>query len=187
MKNPLVQKLISHRSINLVPCYTFVMRLSLLFIVGLITGCTHTATYPPVEGSVSVALSNSSSEPVPTIFSLVISYSHKHYGGMETIVFNLPKGINKEVYSMVSGELGDANPMSTPNEIAYHITELRLRGFSAEADVLFPQASGGYGMSTVRLATSVGGDWGVVEDRVWLILVNQPPPPNHLGSGGINP
>jgi hypothetical protein len=160
------------------------MRLAILLVMGLFTGCTHTATYPPIENLGGVDLSHSSGEPVPTIFSLVISYSHNHYGGMETVVFNLPKGIHNKVYSLVSEKLDDANPMSTQNEIAYHITELRLRGFSAEADVLFPQASGGYGMSTVRLASSVGGTWEVVDDRVWLILVNNPPLPNHLGEGG---
>ena len=105
-------------------------------------GCTPVATYPPVENKVALSFSNSANEPVPTIMADVISYAHNRFGGIDDIVFNLPEGIDKETYLIVAEKLGGATPMTSPNEIAYHIIELRVRGFHADADVVFPSTGG---------------------------------------------
>lgn len=151
--------------------------LFLLFVL-VFSGCTTIATYPPVENDAALSFSNSSIEPVPTIIADVLSYAHDHYGGMDLIVFNLPKGIDKETYTIVAKKLGGALPMTSQNEIAYHITELRLRGFSADADVVFPSTTGGYEMATIHLEASFVNPWEVTKDRVWLIPTNEPPLPN---------
>ncbi len=142
------------------------------------SGCTPVATYPPVETKAGLVFSGSVHEPVPTIMTEVVLYTHKHFGGLQTIVFNLPLGINSDTYSDVIGRISGSAPMSKVDEIAYHITELRVRGFSADADVMFPLASGGYGVATVLLKHSVSDGWVVVSDRVWLIPVDTPPVPN---------
>ncbi|MBC8309827.1 MAG: hypothetical protein H8E83_04850 [Planctomycetes bacterium] len=155
------------------------MRHLTLLIVFIFCGCSSIATYPPIESKVLLAPPNPANEPVPTIIGKVITYSHEHYGGMDSIVFNLPEGVNKKTYDIVSDLIENATPMSTTNELSYHIVELRVRGLSADADVLFPSASGNYGMATVRLKSSILGDWEVVNDRVWLIPVKTPPLPTY--------
>ena len=107
-------------------------------------------------------------------------FAHEHYGGMEIIVFNLPEGINHETYNIVSSKLSGAIPMTTPNQIAYHILELRVRGFDAEADIIFPSASGRYELATIHLDTSLFDSWAVTRDRVWLIPTNSPPLPTYI-------
>ncbi len=150
----------------------------LLLFVLVFSGCTTIATYPPIENDAALSFSNSSNEPVPTIIAGVLSYAHDHYGGMDLIVFNLPEGVDKETYAIVSKKLGGALPMTSPNEIAYHIIELRLRGFSADADVIFPSTTGGYEMATMHLEASIVDPWKVTKDRIWLIPTNEPPFPN---------
>ena len=128
-----------------------------IFVLSILVfvGCTPVATYPPVETDTALSFANSSNEPVPTILAEVILFAHEHYGGMEVIVFNLPEGINHETYNIVSSKLNGAIPMTTPNQIAYHILELRVRGFDADADIIFPSASGRYELATIHLDTSL--------------------------------
>ena len=63
-----------------------------LIVISFLSCCSPIATYPPVEVSTAVSFSNSSYEPVPTILVTTIEYAHNHYGGMETVVYNLPEG-----------------------------------------------------------------------------------------------
>ena len=154
------------------------MRILFLLWLTLCTGCANLATYPPVESESLVDLQNPASEPVPTILAETISYAHSHFGGMDIIVFNLPKGVSEEAYLLVAKKLGDAKIMSSPNQIAYHVTELRVRGFSAEADLVFPSSNGGYEEATIKLASGPFQRWGVSGDRVWLIPLKEPPAPN---------
>lgn len=155
------------------------MRNLLLLSILLFSGCSTVATYPPIETESALSFSNSAKEPVPTIMAKVLTYSHDRFGGMDVIVFNLPDGVDKETYNIVAKKLGGALPMTSPNEIAYHIIELRLRGFSADADVVFPSTTGGYEMATIRLASSIVDPWEITGDRVWLIPTNEPPAPNY--------
>jgi hypothetical protein len=155
------------------------MRTLLLLNVILFSSCAPVATYPPVENGAALTFSNSANEPVPTIMAKVLSYAHEHFGGMAIVVFNLPEGVSKETYNIVSDKLGNAIPMASPNEIAYHLTELRVRGFSADADVIFPSTTGGYEMATVHLESSLVSPWRVTRDRVWLIPTSKAPAPNY--------
>ncbi len=153
--------------------------LLLLLTMFVFVGCTPIATYPPIENDAALSFANSSNEPVPTILAEVISYAHEHFGGMEIIVFNLPEGVNSKTYDIVSEKLSGAIPMKTLNQIAYHVIELRVRGFDAEADIIFPTTGGGYGLATIHLDTSLFEAWAVTRDRVWLIPTNSPPPPHY--------
>ena len=155
------------------------MRNLLLSSILLFSGCSTVATYPPIETESALSFSNSANEPVPTIMAKILTYAHGRFGGMDVIVFNLPDGVDKETYNIVAKKLGGALPMTSPNEIAYHIIELRLRGFSADADVVFPSASGGYEMATIQLKSSLVDPWVITDDRVWLIPTSEPPTPNY--------
>ncbi|MFT4592330.1 MAG: hypothetical protein ACI9JK_000022 [Phycisphaerales bacterium] len=157
-----------------------VTSLLLCFFLG---GCAYIATYPPVESDVILSNPNSANEPVPTILAEVLLYAHSQYGGMDIIVFNLPKGMTPETYSIVSNKLGGAVPLTIDNQVAYHITELRVRGLSAEADITFPSPSGGYEEASIRLTSAPFEHWAVSDSRVWLIPSKTPPSPNILTSG----
>ncbi len=156
------------------------MRNTILLTILVLVGCTPVATYPPVETDAALSFANSSNEPVPTILADVIQYAHEHYGGMEVVVFNLPEGVNNETYHLVSEKLNGAVPMTSSNQIAYHVIELRVRGFDADADIIFPSASGGYELATIHLDSSLFDSWAVTRDRVWLIPTNNPPPPTYV-------
>ena len=157
------------------------MKYTILLVV-LIAGCTPVATYPPVETDLALTFSNSSNEPVPTIISESLKYAHEHFGGMDTIVFNLPDGVSDETYRIVSDKLGGAVPMKNSEQVSFHIIELRKRPFKAEVDIVFPSSSGNYEQATIYLASSLIEPWSVTRDRVWLVPVSKLPAPNYGGS-----
>jgi hypothetical protein len=97
---------------------------------------------------------------------------------MDEIVFNLPEGVPAETYTIVAGKIPGSAPMSGVEQLSYHVVELRKRPFRAEADIIFPSASGAYSSATVYLSASLRTPWGVVRDRVWVVPVNEIPKPN---------
>ena len=153
----------------------------LLLIVVLFSGCTPVATYPPVETDVALVFSDSSNEPIPTIFAESLRYAHEHFGGMDVIVFNLPKTVSGNTYELVSDKLGGAVPMQNQEQVSFHIIELRKRPFRAEADIIFPSTSGNYERATLYLTSSLIDPWKVARDRVWLVPVPELPSPNYGG------
>ena len=155
------------------------MRNYIFLLLFLFVGCANISTYPPVENAVVLSNPTSTSEPVPTIITEVLFYAHEHFGGMEIVVFNLPKGVENETYVMVASRLGGGIPMTSNEQVAYHITELRVRGLSADADIVFPATSGGYEEATIHLESSPFGNWGVTDERVWLIPSKTAPSPNY--------
>lgn len=150
----------------------------LLLLIVLFSGCTPVATYPPVETDVALIFSNASNEPIPTIFAEILLYTNNHFGGMDEIVFNLPKGVPTETYTIVVSKIPGSVPMSSVEQLSYHIVELRKRPFRAEADIVFPSASGAYSRATVYLSASLVRPWSVIRDRVWHVPVNEVPKPN---------
>ena len=157
------------------------MKRFLLPIV-LLSGCTPVATYPPVETDAAFVFSDSSNEPVPTIFAETLRYAHEHFGGMDIIVFNLPETVESETYALVANKLGGAVPMHNSEQVSFHVIELRKRAFHAEADIIFPSTSGNYERATLYLSSSLVQPWSVTRDRIWLIPVNELPAPNYSGS-----
>jgi len=155
------------------------------FLIVFVVGCTPIATYPPVENDVALVFSNSSNEPVPTILARTLLYAHEHFGGMDTVVFNLPEGVNKETYTIVSEKIGGAIPMETSGQLAYHVTELRKRPFHAEADIVFPAPGGQYEQATIYLSSSLAQPWSVQRERIWLVPVTTLPTPNFPTSGDV--
>lgn len=162
-------------------CYTFTMRIQYLILVTVLVGCTPIATYPPIETNAALKFSNSANEPVPTIMATAITHAHDRFGGMDKIVFNLPVGVGYETYAIVADQLGGASPMKTVGQPAYHIVELRVRGFVAEADLVFPTAAGGYKRVTIHMETSFIDPWIVTRDRIWEVPMDEPIPNIPIG------
>ena len=149
-----------------------------LIILLICASCTPIATYPPIENKTVENYSKNVNEPVITILATAFQYAFEHFGGMDTIVFNLPKGMSATAYTRVAQKLDDALPMAEPGQPAYHVVELRVRGFHADIDMFFPSASGTYEMATIHLEASLIDKWRVTRDRVWLVPVQEIPAPN---------
>ena len=160
------------------------MKTTALLIFVFIASCTPVATYPPVENSVALVFSDSSNEPIPTILEKTLVYAREHFGGMDTVVFNLPSGVNEDTYIIVAEKIGDAVPMTDPSQLAYHVTELRKRPFHAEADIIFPASGGRYEQATIYLSSSLSKPWEVKRERIWLVPITTLPVPNFPTSGG---
>ncbi len=150
----------------------------ILIILLVCVSCTPVATYPPIENKTVENYSKNVNEPVITILATAFEYAFDHFGGMEAIVFNLPRGMSATAYTRVSKKLNGALPMTEVGQPAYHVVELRVRGFSADVDMFFPSASGGYEMATIHLEASLLDKWRVTRDRVWLVPVSEIPTPN---------
>lgn len=149
-----------------------------LFILLVCASCTPIATYPPIENKAVENYSKNVNEPVITILATAFEYAFDHFGGMDPIVFNLPKGMSATAYARVSEKLNGALPMTEAGQPAYHVVELRVRGFHADVDMFFPSASGTYEMATIHLEASLIDKWHVTRDRVWLVPVTEIPSPN---------
>ena len=153
--------------------------IGLVLILLLLCSCTPVATYPPIENKTVANYSKNVNEPVITILAVAFDYAFNHFGGMDSIVFNLPKGMGKTTYDRVVQKLQNSSPMTNVDQLAYHVVELRVRGFTADLDIFFPTASGKYEMATIHLDSSLISGWGVNRDRVWLVPVNEIPKPNY--------
>lgn len=163
-------------------CYTFPMKYLLLTAITLIMSCcSPIATYPPIEVESALTFSNANFEPVPTILVTTIEYARDHFGGLETVVYNLPVGMGSETYDIVTSRVEGAKPLQENGQQAYHITELRVRGFKAEANITFP-GGGGYETATLYLSKTLSGPWKVTRERVWLIPDVVVPSPNYVGT-----
>ena len=137
--------------------------------------CSPIATFPPIETEAATKFGDAARKPVPRIMAAIINYAHEHYGWTDEIVFNLPEGVGQEAYALVNAMLINATPMTSNDQSAYHIIELRVRGFNAEADVVFPIRAGDYQMATLRLHKSTFDPWEVTYDRVWAVPIHESP------------
>ena len=153
--------------------------LLLLVLTTIFTNCSPLATYPPVEINAIAALANSSYEPIPTVIVTTIEYASTHFGGIEETVYNLPEGVSSRTYEIVGSRIPDARPVKRKGEPAYYITELRVRGLRAQAEILFPRAGGGYETATLYLSKSFTGPWKVNRERIWLIPNETAPAPTY--------
>jgi hypothetical protein len=144
----------------------------------LAAGCSPVATYPSVETNTAKAFANAAHEPTPTVIVKTLEFAHDRWGGTEEIVFNLPEGVSSGVYDIVAARMDGSRPMASEDEPAFHITELRIRGLTAQADIIFPSTANGLARATVYLETTLVDPWRVNRERVWLIPVESAPPPH---------
>jgi hypothetical protein len=151
------------------------MKYITLLIACAAMSCSPIATFPPIETEAATKFGDATRKPVPRVMATVIKYAHEHYGWTDDVVFNLPKGVGQEAYALVNAMLSNATPMTSNDQSAYHIIELRVRGFNAEADVVYPARSGDYRMATLRLHTSAFDPWKVTYDRVWAVPIHESP------------
>lgn len=142
-------------------------------------GCAPFATYPPDEGS--LADSRSDVEPVPTVMAKAIRYAHDANGGSgDNFAYNLPPGTRPKVYALVEERLGGAgHPQASHDEMAYHVSKVRIRGRWAMVDVFYPKADGSYQFATVTMLGDVWAGYSVRETRLWR-TGDEPPSPSYM-------
>jgi len=151
----------------------------LIVLIASLASCSPIATYPPIEVDSAVTFSNSTYEPIPTVLVTSIEHARDHLGGVGAVVYNLPEGMTSETYGIVTSRIENSRHMQNAEELAYHITQLRVRGLRAEADVVYPVGGGKYKTATVYLTKSMVDPWTVERTRVWAIPVSIVPAPNY--------
>ncbi len=141
-------------------------------------GCAPFATYPPDEGSLTE--SRSDLEPVPTVMAKAINHAHQENGGSgDNFAYNLPPGTRPDVYALVEERLGGAgHPQASVDELAYHVSKVRIRGRWAMVDVFYPKADGSYQFATVTLLGDVWVGYHVENTRLWE-TGDEPPSPSY--------
>ena len=141
----------------------------------VIAGCTPWATYPPMEGS--VGLSDPDLSPIPELMADAIRHIHARDGQEGEIVFNLPYGTPRSVYQAVIKRLGDGRAMTDPAEVAYHVTEIRVRTFESEVDVIHVRPDDGTPeQMTVSFRQNLLTGFRVERVKAWRYPVHVPPP-----------
>jgi len=139
-----------------------------------LAGCTPWATYPNVKGMTEIG--SATTPPVPTLMARAIGYVKDNKAGGADYAINLPPGVPANVYADIKERLGFGNPMISSAELAYHVTEIRLRGLNAEVDVVYPDINAEFQLVTLYFRNSVMPGWNVVNSRQWAINVNVPGP-----------
>lgn len=137
-------------------------------------GCTVYATHPRLDGSGQ--LTSAAVYPIPEIMAEAIRYAHDRDGSVSNIVINLPSDTPPNVYDDVIDRLGAGRPMLVGNEPAYHVESVRVRGFDAEADVIYPKTDGHYDFLTISFHRGIVAKYDVTGTRVWRVRVEPPEP-----------
>jgi len=150
------------------------MLVLMVTVLAVLQGCTPWATYPRVKGMTE--LGSPATEPVPTLMARAVSYIKDNKCDGAQYAVNLPPGVPLKVYTKVFEDLGYIRPMTSSAELAYHVTEVRLRGLNAEVDVVYPDSMGDHQLTTVNFRNSVVPGWNVVDTRTWNIHVAVPSP-----------
>lgn len=141
----------------------------------LIPGCVSWSSYPPLK--MTDRMINPSNEPMPTLMTGAIRFAYFHYGsGEEDFAINLPEGVSHEIYTRVIRKLEIGHPMTDPNETAYHVLEIRIRGVEAEVDLLYPRSGSIYEMVTISFRRRLIEGWRVFTSRLWRVHVDRPQP-----------
>ena len=160
------------------PCVIFAC---LLAAASLLSACSPWQTYPKVEGSLSIG--SAKTEPVPTLMAEAIRHSHDKWGNRTYSptepAINLPEGTPAEVYVVVTEKLGGGQPMMSTGQLAYHITEVRVRALDAEVDLMYPTADGMMREATLSFQKDIWSKFRVTAVRPWRVPVRTTPPPHY--------
>jgi hypothetical protein len=143
--------------------------------------CVVHATYPPVAGGNPLT---PGLPPVPEVMAKALVYAHARTGEGEELVFNLPPGISPGVWAGVRQSINTAieslgaaaaRPMEPGDARVWSISQIRIRGFAAEVDVVYLDREV-YQMATVHLATEPMRSYQAEFLQRWLIPVEAPVP-----------
>jgi hypothetical protein len=146
-----------------------------ILIALTIGGCAPMATYPPVEYG-GETLTDPAFEPFPALMALAIRHAHSEHAGPDEIFINLPGGASHKAYERVIYQLGEGEPMTEADQVGYHVTEVRTRGFEGEVDLIYPTDDGTYEFATFSFKSKLVGGHYVADTRTWRIRIELPAP-----------
>jgi len=149
----------------------------LAIAAGSIGGCTPYATHPRPDGSTQIT--DARIYPVPTVMTAAIDEMHTKHGQGREIVINLPEDTPASVYADVIKQLGQGRPMQAGDPDVYHIQQVRVRGWTAEVDLIYPVGGGRHESATITMERGMVARYTVVNTRVWRIRVDALPKPNY--------
>ena len=146
-----------------------------LFLAGLsLTGCAAWSTYPAIPGAMQVG--HPEVEPLPTIMAEAIRYCNGRFLKAEEPAFNLPEGVTVHTYEAVRRRLDAGRPMTEAGELAVHVRQVRVRGTSAQVDVVYPRGDGMHQFMTLHMKQRWVNRFEVEQTRLWRIHVQVPEP-----------
>jgi len=145
-----------------------------LTLLATLSGCHTLSTYPPVSGVDELV--RPSSAPIPSLMAEAIAFSHQRYGPDKPLRINLPKGTPAAVYEQVIRKIGEGEPLREAGKPAYHVTEVRIRGFDAEVDIFHPRTEYEHELVTIRFRRGLFEPFHVKSTRQWRIRVDVPEP-----------
>ncbi len=157
------------------------MRILLPPLLALAMGsCAPVVTYPPDNGAADLS-TPAAHEPIPTLMSVSIRYAYARYGNEDDFAINLPPGTTASIYEKVIQKVGAGHPMQDPDESAYHITKVMVRGLDGKVDMFYPREDGTYQFVTFTFKRNPFQGYVHESTRVWK-TGDQPPPPNYTGA-----
>ena len=157
--------------------FTVYRRFSVWLAAGVIVvaaGCTPWATYPPTAQVLSVH--NPVLYPLPLLMGQAPAYLHELSGIPQRLVINLPAGTTVSVHDSVQNAVSGIQFMTSAEQKAYHVKEIRIRGHQAEVDVIEPAPSGGYQLTTVSHTFGFEHGWTATGVRTWNLDIDLPVP-----------
>lgn len=153
--------------------HTWIASFSILIILTLAAGCAPLRTYPAVDGTRELPWPGM--EPVPSMCRRAISHLRMVLRDDGPLYLNMPEGADGEVYRRVLHLLREGEPMTSPDQPAYHIIQVRARGLQGEVDVLRTEPSESPEFYTVYMERDAM-DWRATDRRLWRIPTDVPPP-----------
>lgn len=140
----------------------------------LVTGCSPWGTYPPIDGAAS--LHEASMAPYPELMAEALWYAYEQDRPNAPLIFNLPAGTPYTVYDQVTTKLHvECYAMTSPDQPAYHVAEVRVRGTDSQVDVIHRGPDGRPQLMTVYFEQKIDG-LRVMSSRRWRIHVDEPYP-----------
>jgi hypothetical protein len=140
----------------------------------LLGGCTMWATYPPIQGAAGI--DDPKLSPIPDLMADAIWYAYDEDGQPAPLVFNLPEGTPAAVFDMVTARLPEGSyAMTSPDQRAYHVYEVRVRSFDAQVDVIDTEPGGSPALTTFSFQRALDGNT-VTAVRHWRVRVDVPAP-----------
>lgn len=155
---------------------TTTIAMTLGFTAVTFTACSPVATFP--SDTRPVARDEVANEPIPTLIAEALDYACSMYEPDGDPAINLPAGTGMVMYRRVINRLGDGHPQFTPDEPAFSIVKVRVRGTEAEVDMFIPNVDGSHSLATLTFHRGVR-EYNHVRTK-WWNTGELPPPVNYV-------
>ena len=148
----------------------------ILIVISIWGGCSIYSTFPQEETNSWIKMLPSD-PPVPQIIAATLVQAAADTG-MSKIAFSLTEKMGSETYLKVKSRLAQKKsfirPIETSDTTGVFLTQVRVRGFRAEVDVILPNRENAPYFKTYFLERQPIGRFKVVNHRDWELPVEWP-------------